>query len=77
GGEATVTFRLRNVRLKADDYTVGLWLGVLNDADFDGVRYATSFRMEANREETMYTAPFPGIYACEFEHGIQLGEGTA
>ncbi len=61
-----VRFTLKNVRLKPDVYTVGLWLGVINQADIDGVRYATSFRVEAKREDILYTAPFPGVYSCEF-----------
>jgi lipopolysaccharide transport system ATP-binding protein len=65
--KTTVRFLLKNVRLKPDAYTIGLWLGVPNDADIDGIRYATSFRMEAAREDILYTTPFPGVYACEFE----------
>jgi hypothetical protein len=57
---------LKNVRLKRDLYTVGLWLGILNVADMDGIRYATTFKMEALREDILYAAPFPGVYACEF-----------
>ena len=63
-----VTFRLRNVRLKPDLYTIGLWLGVANVGDFDGVRYATCFRIEARREDILYSAPFPGMYMCEFDY---------
>ena len=63
-GEAR--FLLRNVRLKPDTYVVGLWLGVINGGDIDGVLHATSFRMEPRREDVLYTAPFPGAYACEF-----------
>lgn len=68
--EAVVKFLLKNVLLKPDVYIVGLWLGVLNNADIDGIRYATSFRMEARREDILYTSPFPGIYTCEFENKI-------
>lgn len=67
---AAVKFFLKNVRLKPGAYTVGLWLGILNVADIDGVRYATSFRIEARRENILYTTPFPGVYACEFDHKI-------
>ncbi len=66
GRESLVRFLLRNVRLKPGVYTVGLWMGVINDCDIDGVRYATAFRMEARREDVLYTPPFPGAYACEF-----------
>jgi len=62
----TIRFLLKNVRLKRDLYTVGLWLGILNVADIDGIRYATTFKMEAVREDILYAAPFPGVYACEF-----------
>lgn len=77
-GRVCVRFRLRNVRLKPDLYTAGLWIGIQNVADYDGVRYATTFRMEAKREEVMYSAPFPGPYACEFEAHVdeQLREST-
>ena len=64
----TVRFRLRNVRLKPDLYTAALWLGVQNLGDIDGIRYATTFRMEARREDILYTPPFPGVYVCEFDY---------
>lgn len=69
---ANVKFLLKNIRLKPDVYTVGLWLGILNDSDIDGIRYATAFRIEAQREDILYTTPFPGVYACEFKHEIQV-----
>ena len=69
--KATVKFIIKNVRLKPDVYTVGLWLGVINLEDIDGIRYATSFRIEARREDILYTTPFPGVYACEFDYIIQ------
>lgn len=65
-----IKFVLKNVRLKPDVYTVGLWMGAMNQFDTDGVRYATSFRMEANREDILFTPPFPGVYSCEFEYSI-------
>ena len=71
GRSATVTFRLHEVRLRRDLYTVGLWMGVLNDSDVDVVRFATSFRMEARMEDIRYTTPFPGTYACDFRHSIR------
>jgi len=64
----TIRFRLRNVRLKPDLYTAALWLGVQNLADIDGIRYATTFRVEARREDILYTSPFPGVYMCEFDY---------
>jgi len=67
---AVVRFHLKDVRLKPDVYTVGLWLGILNVCDIDGIRYAISFRMEARREDILYTTPFPGVYTCEFDHEI-------
>jgi lipopolysaccharide transport system ATP-binding protein len=66
-------FTLKNLRLKPDIYTAGLWMGVLNHFDIDGVRYATSFRVDALREDILYTSPFPGVYSCEFEHEILSG----
>lgn len=71
---ATIKFHLRNLRLKPAVYTVGLWLGILNYADFDGIRYATSFRTEPLREDILYTSPFPGVYACEFDHLINIAK---
>jgi lipopolysaccharide transport system ATP-binding protein len=65
-----VRFILRNVRLKPDVYNAGLWMGMINHSDIDGVRYATSFRVEARQEDILYTPPFPGVYSCEFEHEI-------
>jgi hypothetical protein len=40
-----------------------LWLGVPSDGDYDGVRYASTFRLEPALEDVRYTAPF----ACEFD----------
>lgn len=73
GKRTEVKFTLKNVRLKPDTYTAGLWMGVINQFDIDGVRYATSFRMEAKREDILYSPPFPGVYSCEFEHEILNG----
>lgn len=70
GRVTQVKFTLRNVRLKPDIYVAALWMGVLNQADIDGVRYATSFRIDANREDILYTSPFPGVYSCEFDHEV-------
>lgn len=66
--QVSVRFTLKDFRLKPDVYTVGLWFGIINVADIDGVRYATSFKVEARREDILYTAPFPGVYACEFNY---------
>jgi len=75
GGSAIGRFRLKNLLLKPDIYTIALWLGVLNQADYDGVRYATMFRMEARRDDIRFANPFPGAYTCDFEHDIRiLGE---
>ncbi|MDD5394039.1 MAG: ABC transporter ATP-binding protein [Thiothrix sp.] len=70
GKLTNVTFTLENIRLKPDTYTVGLWMGIINQSDIDGVRYATSFRMNARHEDILYTSPFPGVYACKFQHEI-------
>ncbi len=70
GKPTNVKFTLKNVCLKPDIYTVGLWMGILNQFDLDGVRYATSFRIEARHEDILYTTPFPGVYSCEFKHEI-------
>lgn len=71
-GEPTVVeFTLQNVCLKPDSYTVGLWMGIINQCDIDGVRYATSFRMDARHEDILYTNPFPGVYACEFKYEVK------
>lgn len=70
GKSTKVKFTLKNVLLKPDVYTVGLWMGVINQFDIDGVRYATSFRMDARLEDILYTSPHPGMYCCEFEHEI-------
>ena len=72
GQAATVRFRLKNVLLKPDLYSAGLWLGIANGEDIDGVRYATSFRVEARREDVLYAQPFPGVYACEFDYEIGI-----
>ncbi len=66
--KAMIRFVLKNVLLKPDTYIVGLWIGEANIEDMDGIRYATAFRVEARREDILYTAPFPGVYSCEFEY---------
>lgn len=71
GQVATIIFTLNHVLLKPDIYIAGLWLGIANQEDIDGVRYATSFRIEARREDVLYSQPFPGVYACEFEYEIK------
>ncbi len=73
GEESTVRFLLKNVRLKPAVYVAGLWLGILNNADIDGIRYATAFRMESRREDVLYTHPFPGVYACDFACRVGTG----
>lgn len=72
GKSATGRFRLKNLLLKPDTYTIALWIGILNHADYDGVRYATMFRMEARHDDILFTNPFPGAYACDFEHDIRI-----
>lgn len=70
GKESRVIFRLKNVRLRPGMYSAGLWLGRTNEGAFDGIQCATSFQIEAAREDILYSAPFPGIYACDFDHEI-------
>jgi lipopolysaccharide transport system ATP-binding protein len=67
-----VTFLLKNVLLKPDLYSAGLWLGIANQEDMDGVRFATSFRVEPRRGDILYSQPFPGVYLCDFEHEIKI-----
>jgi lipopolysaccharide transport system ATP-binding protein len=74
--EASVTFELKNVRLRPAIYTIGLWLGIINQYDIDGVRYATSFRFEKNRNDNFYLQHFPGFYTCEFEEKIRILSGN-
>ncbi len=62
-----ISFTLKNVLLKPGIYTAGLWLGIINQEDIDGVRYATSFKIEPRQQDIRYTTPFPGVYACDFE----------
>ena len=69
---ARVIFHLNNVRLRPDLYSVGLWMGIINNCDIDGVRYATTFNFEPVREEILYTQPFPGYYNCDFYDEIIL-----
>ena len=67
GGAKEVIILCKNVLLKPDVYIVGLWMGTINQKDIDGVRYATSFKIEARNEDVLYTQPFPGTYMCDFE----------
>lgn len=73
GDCATVKFRLKNLLLNAGLYTAGLWLGIANQEDIDGVRYATSFRIDSRRDDIKYSPPFPSPYVCEFHHEIRAG----
>jgi lipopolysaccharide transport system ATP-binding protein len=77
GMSAMGRFRLKNLLLKPDTYTVALWLGILNHADYDGVRYATMFRMEARHDDIRFANPFPGAYVCDFEHDIRISGETS
>jgi lipopolysaccharide transport system ATP-binding protein len=72
GRTAKVDFYLKNVRLRPGAYSAGLWLGILNMADMDGIQCATSFQIEPKREDTLYSTPFPGVYTCEFDHKIMI-----
>ena len=72
GQRAKVKFHLKNVRLKPDNYTVGLWLGILSDIEVDVVRYATSFKVETQKKQVIHSAPFPGIYECEYSENIEI-----
>jgi len=72
GQKASVNFVLKNVLLKPGLYTVGLWIGIANQEDIDGVRYATSFKFEGRREDFLYSKPFPGVYTCDYYHTIEL-----
>jgi lipopolysaccharide transport system ATP-binding protein len=74
GKKANVKFLLKDVRLRPGTYSAGLWLGIINVGDFDGIQCATSFQIDAEREDLLYSQPFPGIYACNFEHKIDLHE---
>jgi hypothetical protein len=70
-GEVTeVTFSLKNVLLNENTYVVGLWLGISNIEDIDGIRYSTSFKLESRKQDILYTKPFPGFYLCDYEFEI-------
>lgn len=73
GQVAKVTFLLKNVRLKPGNYIVGIWMGAFGNNEIDAVKYAASFEMEARRQDILYTAPFPGVYACEFDYEVKKG----
>lgn len=72
GQEAIVSFELMNVRLRPAIYTIGLWLGIINQYDIDGVRYATSFRFEKSDKDNFYLQHFPGMYTCEFNETFKI-----
>lgn len=74
--EAKVRFLLKNVRLKAGTYLAGVWMGAFGNHEIDAVKYAASFQVEAKREDILYTSPFPGVYACEFEYKIEKDKGV-
>lgn len=70
GQKVKAKFLLENVRLKPGVYSAGLWLGIRNNCDIDGIKFATSFRIESNPESFMGSASFPGVYQPEFKYKI-------
>ena len=68
-------FLLKNVRLQPGVYTVAVWMGAFASHEIDAAKYASSFEMEARREDVLYTSPFPGVYACEFDYKIKKDRG--
>ena len=72
--ETKIKFFLDNVRLKPGVYLVGLWLGILNNCDIDGIKFATSFRISQRREPFLGSANFPGVYMPEFKLRINNEE---
>lgn len=68
---AKIKFNLQNVRLKPGNYTVALWMGAFGSHEIDATKYATTFEVEARREDILYTNPFPGVYACEFNYEVE------
>ncbi|KKQ18770.1 MAG: ABC transporter related protein [Berkelbacteria bacterium GW2011_GWA1_36_9] len=73
--QAKVIFLLKNVRLQPGVYTVAVWMGAFASHEIDAAKYASSFEMEARREDVLYTSPFPGVYACEFDYKIKKDRG--
>lgn len=71
GQSAKVNFSLKNVRLRPGNYIVALWMGAYANHEIDAVKYAASFEVEARRQDVLYTAPFPGLYSCEFDYKVE------
>lgn len=77
GQVATLTFRLKDLRLRPGSYPIGLWIGRTNVEDIDGITYATTLVVEPDLENLMHSAMFPGVYQCEFTHSIELGRADS
>jgi len=71
GQTAKVVFSLKNVRLRPGNYIVAVWMGAYASHEIDAVKYADSFEVEARREDILYTAPYPGLYSCEFDYKVE------
>lgn len=67
GKTATLAFRLKNIYLKPDLYSVTLWAGRGGIEDFDWIEDAVSFEVAPDLTSTKHTEVFPGPYQCEFD----------
>ncbi len=72
--QAKIVFSLDKVLLKEGTYFVGIWMGSFANHEIDAVLYATSFKMEARREDTLYASPYPGVYVCEYKYQVQKNQ---
>jgi lipopolysaccharide transport system ATP-binding protein len=67
GEVRTVRFVLRDVLLKPDEYSVGIWIGRTNAEDIDGVLHAVTLSVEPDLDTIRHSAAFPGVYQCRFD----------
>jgi lipopolysaccharide transport system ATP-binding protein len=68
GGQSQVVcFVLRDVLLKPDDYTLGVWIGRTNAEDIDGILHAITVTIEPDLDTIQHSAAYPGLYQCRFD----------
>lgn len=72
GETREVTFTLRNLLLRPDEYTLGVWIGRTNAEDIDGILHAVSFMVEPQLDFIQHSANFPGVYQCRFDASVSL-----
>jgi len=70
GERRRVTFLLKNLLLKPDEYVLGLWAGIPN-TDLDSIEEAVRFNVDLPLSYNGGPKIYPGIYRCDFNTTIE------